>query len=77
MRWGAGTDSPQEFKVDELIIHLWRLLGPQKHSLASLGQKWGLEPLGVPATWRMARNSRVGRPWSADFRVSRLQALRF
>lgn len=45
MRWGAGTDSPQEFKVDELIIHLWRLLGPQKHSLASLGQKWGLEPL--------------------------------
>lgn len=42
--------------------------------MASLGQKWGLEPLRVPASQRMARKPRVGRPWSADFRISRLVA---
>lgn len=30
-----------------------RPLGPQEHGLASLGQKWGLEPLGflLPGEW--------------------------
>lgn len=69
-----GLIPPQESKVGELTIHLWRLLGPQEHGLASLGQKWGLKPLRVPATWRMAGNSRVGRPWSVDFKISRLVA---
>lgn len=53
VRWGAGINSSQESKVGELIIHLWRPLGPQEHGLASLGQKWALEPLGflLPGEW--------------------------
>lgn len=62
MKCGAGTNSPQESKVGKLIIHLWRPLGPQ--NVAWL----------VWALLRMARKPRVGRPWSADFRISKLAA---